>query len=326
MECYFKSSRAITRNKTAQVAVLLVVVVITLAFLVGCMGSPQYKKVSLKDGSQDVAATPFQPNKTALRVAIAGVISPKETIRIYDPMLDYLGKKLDRPVQLVQRSTYAEINDLLRSGGVDLAFVCGGAYIEGRKDFGMELLVVPVVRGEAVYHSFIIVPTDSTVRQVEDLKGKTFAFTDPLSNSGRLAPIYMLLEKGETPESFFKKYVFTYSHDNSIRAVAQKLVDAAAVDSLVYQYNEAHNPQYTAQTRIIWISPPYGSPPVVVHPGLNGQFKQQLRDVLLRMSDEEEGKVILKDLQIDQFVVEDDRAYESIREMYTKVRLQSGAE
>lgn len=308
------------RARTLQILMLLLAILVA-----GCAGSAQYKKVSLNPGAQDVPATPYQPGKTALRVAIAGVISPKETLRTYNQLLDYLGDKLDLPIQLVQRATYAEINELLRSGNVDLAFVCSEAYVLGNRDFGMEMLVAPEVRGEALYYSYIIVPLDSAVRQVQDLRGKTFAFTDPLSNSGRLAPTYLLFQMGETPESFFSKYVFTYSHDNSIKAVAEKLVDAAAVDSLVYDYTIAKSPEYSRKTRIIWKSPPYGSPPVVVHPALNAQFKSQMRGILLRMNEDEVGKAILQDLMIDRFVVPDDLAYEPIRQMDAKVRLQGEA-
>ncbi|GFP21561.1 phosphonate transport system substrate-binding protein, partial [Candidatus Hakubella thermalkaliphila] len=107
----------------------------------------------------------------------------------------------------------------------------------------------------------------------------------------------------------------TYSHDNSMKAVAAKLVDGAAVDSLVYDYALARGFQYIARTKIIWKSPPYGAPPIVVHPRLNSELKTQLRDVFLTMDQDEEGRRILQDLMIDRFVVIDDAAYDSIREM-----------
>jgi len=59
-----------------------------------------------------------------LRVAVAAVISPEGTVDSYRPLLNYLGTKLGRPIELVQRRTYAEVNDLIRDGKVDLAFVC----------------------------------------------------------------------------------------------------------------------------------------------------------------------------------------------------------
>ncbi len=61
-------------------------------------------------------------------------------------------------MELVLRRTYAEINDLVESGYVDVAFVCTSAYVAGHDKFGMELLVAPQVNGETTYYSLLIVP------------------------------------------------------------------------------------------------------------------------------------------------------------------------
>ena len=90
-----------------------------------------------------------------------------------------------------------------------------------------------------------------------------FAFTDPDSNTGAMVPRFWLAELGETPESFFSKTIFTYSHDNSILAVAKGLVDAAAVDGHQWEYFERFSPAYTSKTRVIRKSQPFGSPPLV---------------------------------------------------------------
>jgi phosphonate transport system substrate-binding protein len=90
-----------------------------------------------------------------------------------------------------------------------------------------------------------------------------FAFTDPDSNTGAMVPRFWLAQLGETPESFFSKTIFTYSHDNSILAVAKGLVDAAAVDGHQWEYFERFNPGYTSKTRVIRKSQPFGSPPLV---------------------------------------------------------------
>ena len=295
--------------------------VFALIASIGC-GPPQYRQITLADEQSEEPAGPVRAGVVPLRVAVSGVISPKETYRIYQEMVTYLGEKIGRPAQLVQRQTYAEINDLVRSGGADLAFVCGGAYIEGEKDFGMELLAAPQMRGQTTYFSYIIVHRDSDAQQLGDLRGKTFAFSDPLSNSGRLAPTYALWRIGETPESFFRRSVFTYSHDNSIQAVAEKLVDGAAVDSLVYDYTIARNPQFSGKTRIVDRLGPYAIPPVVVHPRLNGRLKEQLRGVLLGMHRDDRSRTILENLMIDRFVAIDSRAYDSMRDMALAVRWQ----
>ncbi|MBI3362995.1 MAG: phosphate/phosphite/phosphonate ABC transporter substrate-binding protein [Chloroflexi bacterium] len=297
---------------TALIAVLL--------FLAAC-AAPAYPRVSLVEtGAPSSASNPDGPLKLPLRVAIAAVISPQATLDAYGPLLDYLAARLDRPVQLMQRGTYAEINELIRSGRADLAFVCGGAYVEGQREFGMELLVAPEVRGETAYFSYLIVPRDSPARSLADLRGRSFAFSDPLSNSGHLAPQWLLHQMGETPDAFFSSTFFTYSHDNSIRAVADHLADGAAVDSLVYDYTIARDPTFSRRTRVIGKSGPFGIPPVVVHPDLDPALKEQLRAVLLGMADDPTGHAALDRLMIDRFVTVDESAYDSIREMAAIIR------
>ena len=244
---------------------------------------------------------------------MGAMITPKEGYRYYQQLHEYIEKKLGRPVHLVDRESYDEMNRLLETGKVDAAFVCAGPYLEGQKKFGMELLVMPLVKGQPVYHSYIIVSKDSPVQRLEDLRGKVFAFTDPKSNSGKLVPTYMLARMGETPSTFFARQVFTYGHDKSIRAVAEGLVDGAAVDSLIWDFQAAKTPQVTARTRIIATSDAYGIPPFVVRPGLDPALKRRLRDILTGAAADPEGKKILSGMMIDGFIPGDDRNYDSIR-------------
>ncbi|MCL4507212.1 MAG: phosphate/phosphite/phosphonate ABC transporter substrate-binding protein [Chloroflexi bacterium] len=254
-----------------------------------------------------------------LRVAVAAVISPKGTVESYQPLMDYLSAKLSRPVELVQRRTYAEVNDLVEKGYVDVAFVCTSAYIDGYARFGMELLAAPLVKGETVYYSVLIVPADSPAQSMADLRDKVFAFTDPMSTSGRMYPTLLVRELGSTPDQFFARTFFTYNHDDAIRAVAQKLADGAAVDSLVYDYALARDPDLARQTRIIQRSPSLGIPPVVVNPGLRPQLKAELRNALLGISSATpDGQRALLALGVDGFVAIDDGAYASVRALLTQ--------
>lgn len=255
------------------------------------------------------------PSATPVRVAVGGMITPREGFAYYRKFLDYLSEKLGRPVDFVDRDDYEEINRLIRNGEVDVAFVCGGPYVSGHRDFGMELLAAPVAYGAPVYYSYIIVPRDSTARSFADLRGKRFAFTDPLSNSGKLVPTYMLAKMGETPEGFFSKVVYSKSHDRSIKAVADELVDGASVDSLIWEYANSRDPVDTARTRIIVKSPPYGIPPVVAGPHIDPRLKQQVRDIFLNAHRDAQGRQILQGMMIERFVLIKDSAYDSIREM-----------
>jgi phosphonate transport system substrate-binding protein len=261
-----------------------------------------------------------------LRIAVGAMITPKAGFAYYKQLLDYIEEKLEIKIKFVDKESYAEINSLLETGELDAAFVCSGPYVDGHKEFGLELVAVPQAYGETVYYSYIIVPSDSPAEAFEDLRGKTFAFTDPKSNTGKLVPTYLLSRMGETPDSFFKEHRFTYAHDKSIKTVALKMVDGAAVDSLIWEYANKTDPQFTSETRIILKSPPYGIPPFVTRQELSPETTNKLKQVLLNVHKDDRGKKILKGMMIDRFVEGDNSAYDSVREMKAWVEKQKTGE
>jgi phosphonate transport system substrate-binding protein len=287
-----------------------------MAFLLGAAGCKnEEEKIIVLDGAPRTTKTERQPKHPKIRIAIGGIITPEAGLAYYLDLLNYLQDKIDREIEYVDREDYAAINQLLKNGQLEAAFVCSGPYVEGKEDFGLELLAAPQANGETVYYSYIIVREDSPYQQFEELRGKTFAFTDPMSNTGKLVPTYMLAQMGEKPETFFKDILFTTSHDKSIKAVSYRIVDGAAVDSLIWEYLNSTDPELTSQTRILKRSPPYAIPPVVVPANLDKELKSRLQQALLEAHLDSRGNAILEKMNIDKFVVIDDNSYDSIRKM-----------
>lgn len=288
--------------------------------LVSCSPLPQTEVAGTVDlHDLQPLPTPKDSEAVPLRVAIAAVISPKGTLESYSPLLDYLEAKLNRPVELIQRRTYLEINDLIEHGEVDLAFVCTSAYIQGHDTFGMELLAAPQVDGKTTYNSLLIVPTDSDAQSMSDLRGKVFAFTDPISLSGRVYPTYLVQQLGFTPEEFFARIFFTYSHDEAIRAVASGLADGAAVDSLVFAFALDRDPSLKDKVRVIHTSPDFGIPPVVISPLIRPQVKVELQALLLGMADDPRAREALSVIGIERFVLIEDSAYDGVRALVGEI-------
>ena len=245
-----------------------------------------------------------------IRVAVAAILSPTGTIDSYTPLLTYLEKALGKPVKLVQRKTYQEINELLSRGSVDVAFVCTGAYIEGIKKDIMSILVVPKINGRLTYQSFIIVQATSPYQRFEDLQGKIFAFTDPMSNTGYFYPLSLLRKKGGTPESYFNRTLFTYSHDHSINAVADGVADGASVDNLILEHAQRRNPKLVNHIKVIWESEEFGIPPVVVPKQLEEEKRRIFEKLFLDIHNHEAGRRALEALGIEKFVKPDLALYD----------------
>jgi len=300
----------------------VVIAILIIVGFVGCRDAPRPNKIGLTSKAGESAQRQARPAQAAVRIAVAPVISHRENFRFYAPMMDYLAQRLDRPVEFLQRPTYSEINDLLRYDLADLAFVCTRAYVQGQKEFGMQLLVAPQVMGKVTYHSLLIVPADSEARSLADLRGKRFAFSDPLSSSGWLYATYLLALKGERPKTFFKNTIFTHSHDNTVRAVADRLTDGGVVHSLVYDRMVGRSPELVRKLRVIGKSPAWGNPPVVVNARIDPSLRDRLLRLFLAMDQDPAAKRLLADLKIERFVSLDDTYYQDVRAMVARIRAQ----
>lgn len=258
------------------------------------------------------------PTKT-IRFGLTAVVA-KENLRFLDRWAQYLSVKLERPVEFVRRRSYREVMDLLESGELEFAWICGYPFVQKRDPEFLELLAVPAYQGEPLYHSFIIVHRDSPYQTLDDLKGKVFAFSDPASNSGFLYPQSVLAARLETPESFFRQTFFTFSHAETVEAVAEQVADGGAVDSYIWEYMKAFRPEVAEQTRVIKRSPKFGFPPLVSRLGTEQAVVDRMRAVLIGMESDPQGQAFLEGLRLDGFEIHPPSLFDSIAAMADGLR------
>ncbi len=239
--------------------------------------------------------------RPVLRAAVGAMVTPERTYRDYRALLAAVAERSGRELELVQRRTYRELNDLVSAGAVDLAWVCTGAFIDLAGRDAARIVAVPVVDGRSDYRSYLIVGPGSKARSLEDLRGAVFAFTEPLSLTGRRVVVDELARRNAAPEAFFRDAFFTFGHDSSIRAVREGLADAAAVDSLVYDFLAARHPDETEGLRVVWRSRWFPAPPVVVPASTDDGALALLQKALTGLGDDPETRQLLDRLRIDRF-------------------------
>jgi phosphonate transport system substrate-binding protein len=273
------------------------------ALLAGCPSSPYpEQKVDLTPRVSVAPAGP--PDAPAeLRFSVAAMLSPQGSLAAYSDLFALMGKRLGYRVEFVQRKTYREVNDLLVAGQIDAALVCTGGYLELARSAAakIDLLAVPVVGGVTTYNSYVLVPAASRATSLADLAGKRFAFTDELSLTGRAYAVYWLKSHKADPATFFGSVQMTRSHDRSVEAVAKGLVDGACVDSLIYQEMAKARPELAKAVRRIDTSPPFGAPPVVASTHVSADRRAAIREALLTMGADEEGRRALAAIGFDGF-------------------------
>jgi len=254
-----------------------------------------------------------RPPGPPLRVVIGAMISPERTFVFYGDFFTEVAHRLGRPLELLQRRTYQETNDLIARGEVDLAWICTGAWPQLRDEESARLLAVPVVAGRTTYHALLLAGPSSSVTKFDDLRGKRFAFTDPISLTGCLYPRGLIVSAGRDPLGFFSSTVFTHGHDLSIEAVRRGIADGASVDSLVYEYLARRFPSELEGVRVIGRSPSFPIPPLVVPALMPEAEAQQLMDELIAFSCAAEGRSLLDELFIEGFAAPEPTLYAGLK-------------
>jgi phosphonate transport system substrate-binding protein len=146
-------------------------------------------------------------------------------------------EKLDIPVELVTGTSYTAVIEAMRADRADAMLVGPFAYVLAVQEAQAEALAVNVgLESDAPaydpnvpthYYSVIFTKKGSGIATFEDLRGKDFAFVDPASTSGHLAPKTLLIQNGLNPDADMKT-VFAGSHPTSVLSVWSDKAQAGA--------------------------------------------------------------------------------------------------
>jgi phosphonate transport system substrate-binding protein len=258
------------------------------------------------------------PADAPLRFALTPVLLTSDLVML-EELKAYLARATGRSVHLVTRRTYQEITALLVSRQVDAAWICGYPFVAFRDQ--LALVAVPVWRGKPLYQSYLIVRRDLEAKALADLAGTIHAFSDPDSNSGYLVTSAALAEMGSSPSKFFRQFFYTYGHRNVVRAVSSGLAASGSVDGYVYDVLRETEPDLVARTRIIRKSELLGFPPVACA-SIDAASPEisRLRESLVNMRADADGRRVLGMLRLDGFSVEKPELFDGIAAKMKLVR------
>ncbi len=220
------------------------------------------------------------------RPLIMGLIpaeNNQEMTQKFEPMRAYLEKKLGRPVKVFTATDYAGVIEAMRRDRVDIAWFGPLSYVLAEQEAGAEAFAVGVRKnGQSTYRSIFVVPGDSPIKSLQDLKGKNVAFVDPASTSGALVPSFIVKKTtGKLPQEFFGKLTYAGSHDAAELAVKNKTVDAAADNDITYEKMLSQGLITKESNRVLLTSDPLPGSPLTYRNDLDAATKKKVRDAIL---------------------------------------------
>lgn len=203
-------------------------------------------------------------------------------------MTDWIGGQIGITIEVVVATDYTTAIVALKTGDADIARLGPFSYVLATTQTECEAIArsVKAKSGLDTYKAIIITREHSGINDLEDLRGKTFAFVDVASTSGYLIPMVMLLEAGVIPEEDFTRIYFAGYHDAVWTAVNNGDVDAGCTNDYRLLPAIDDNQLGTENLKIIAYSDPIPLSPIVIRSDMNAELKAKIQDAFLAVPEE----------------------------------------
>lgn len=253
-----------------------------------------------------------EKSEPKLRLSMIPATDPGKMIREGQPLIAYLERETGAKVEMTIPTNYAAVVEAVINDKVDIAHLGGFTYVQASARAGAR----PLVQRERDqnFHSVFITQPKSRINSLEDLKGHSFAFGDVNSTSGHLMPEYYMREAQVEPQ-VIAKAVYTGGHDATALAVANKKVDAGAMDELVYERMTKEGKINDSQIRVFYTTPPFMDYVWAARKDLDPKLAEGFASALLKLdANQPEHKAILDFLSATKYVRAGDPGYDTLRQ------------
>lgn len=232
-----------------------------------------------------------------LRISAIPDESPTELQRKFKPLAEYLSKETGMKVEFTPVTDYAAVVEALATKKIDMAWLGGFTYVQTKiRTNGTANPIIQRAEDEK-FTSVFIVPADSPLKTLSELKGKTIAFGSPSSTSGHLMPRYFLMQAGVNPDKDFKNIAFSGAHDATVAFVASGKADVGALNASVWaKLNEAKNPN-ALKSKVLSTTPPYFDYNWTVRGDLDPATVKKITEAFLKLDANNPNQKELMDLQ-----------------------------
>lgn len=250
----------------------------------------------------------------SLKVSAIPDESPTELLRKFKPLGAYLERQTGIKVDWTPVNDYAAVVEGLAAKKIDLAWLGGFTFVQVRLRTGNALPIVQRAE-DAKFTSTFIVPADSPVKSLADLKGKTFAFGSPSSTSGHLMPRYFLLKAGIDPDRDFTRVAYSGAHDATVAFVASGRAAGGVLNSSVWDKLIEKGDANARAVKAIARTPPYYDYNWTVRGDLDPALVKKLTAAFLALDPANPaGKAILDLQRASRFVPTSPINYKGIEE------------
>ena len=288
------------------------------------LGSAALTILSSCNSSTEESINQEAQKNTVLRFsAIPDIDTTGQTER-YQPVADYLSKELGIKVEFVASPTYGASVQKFKGGDIQLGWFGGVTGVQARQAVeGAQAIVAGAADLE--FKSYFIAHSSTGLTRSESfptaIKNLKFTYGSQNSTSGCIMPTHFIMEaSGKNPKDFFTHdFGFSGSHDKTAELVNNGTFQAGALNFKTYEQGIANGKLDKDKCVIIWETPTYADYNMTAHPILNEQFGNGFIAKLQKALIECDDKAALAALQREKLVEVNNKTFEGIASVMSKV-------
>jgi phosphonate transport system substrate-binding protein len=271
--------------------------------------------VVVATGCTKTEKAPPKP-KTSGRTLVIGLIPEQNIFRQFDryePLAQYLSKKLGMKIKLSVLPRYGNIIDNFTSEKLDGAFFGSFTYTLAHTKLGVEVIARPVsLDGTSTYYGLIFVRKDSGIKSIREMKGKRFAFVDKATTAGYLLPLAYFRRHKLNFHGYLKEVYFAGTHEDVIYDVLNRKADIGAAKNTVFEKLVAKDGRLQKELTVLERSPNVPSNGLAMRRHLDSAIREKLKEALLGMDRDPEGIAVLKAFGARKFIETTEKDYRPV--------------
>lgn len=261
-----------------------------------------------------LSSLPALAADNVLRVSAIPDEAPTELQRKFAPLGKYLEAQTGMKVVFTPVTDYATVVESLATRKIDLAWLGGFTFVQAK--IRTNGTAIPIVqREEDARFTSKFITANPQVKELADLKGKSFAFGAPSSTSGSLMPRFFLQQAGLNPEKDFKNVAFSGAHDATVAFVAAGRAEAGVLNASVWDKLVEEKKVDTSKVRVFATTPPYFDYNWTVRGDLDPALVKKLTQAFLQLDPAKpEHKEILALQRAAKFIPTEAKNYVGIED------------
>jgi phosphonate transport system substrate-binding protein len=241
----------------------------------------------------------------------------------YAPLAKFISEKAGVTIKLKTLTSHENLATNFVNEKLDGAFLESFTFALLHKSLGIEPIARPVSPdGASTYHGIIFVRKDSGISSGLTMKGKRFAFVAQATMAGYLLPLHYFKDEGIADyHSWFSETYFSGTHKDSIMDVLDKRADVGATRSTVFNRLGKKNTRIADELLILAQSPEVPKNTLSLRHDLDPVIKSKIKNTLLGMSADPNGKIILEQFGAKEFIETKDQDYQSVYQYAEEIGL-----